>query len=221
MGVTDYMEQLELQAANRDVLGKKVRFLRRQGITPVHLLGHGIKSEALQCDTAQLQRTLAQAGKTRLISLKIGKAKKPRDVMVREVQREPRTGGLLHVDFYQVKMAEKVRLGVPIVLVGEAPALRMRENMLGQELNNLNIECLPGDVPTSIELDVSSLAEAGQTIRVKDIALGEDIAVLDDAELLVVKISTRRITEEIAEGVAEAPEAPGEASPSEEGAKKE
>ena len=82
------MEQIELQAATREILGKKVRFLRRQGITPVHLFGHNVKSLALQCDTAQLQQVLAQAGKTRLVSLQLDKGKKPRSIMIREIQKD-------------------------------------------------------------------------------------------------------------------------------------
>ncbi len=206
------MEQIELQATKREVLGKKVRFLRRQGVTPVHLFGHDVKSVALQCDTTQLQRVLLQAGKTRLISLKLDKAEKPRNVVVREVQREPITDELFHVDFYQVRMAEKIKADVPIVLVGEAPALKLKENMLLQELNNLAIECLPDQIPPSIELDVSYLTEAGQAIQVTDIILGEGVAILNDAEQMVVKISSRpvekveEVEEAVAEEVVEAPE---------------
>lgn len=206
------MEQIELQVTARETLGKKVRFLRRQGITPVHLFGHDVESLALQCDTAQLQRVLAQAGKTRLVSLQIDKGKKPRNVLIREIQKEPVTRELLHVDLYQVRTAEKTRVDVPIVLVGESPALKSKENMIAQELNSLTVECLPTDIPAGVEVDVSSLTEVGQAIRVKDIALGEGVTVLNDPDLMVVKISFRRIEEVVEEVVeeelvAEAPEA--------------
>ena len=124
------MDEIALEVTSREILGKKVRFLRRQGVTPVHLFGHGIESMSLQCDTATLRHALAEAGRTRLISLKIASEKEPRNVVVREVQTEPRTGESLHVDFYQVKMTEQVRVEVPIVLVGESPALKFKENML-------------------------------------------------------------------------------------------
>ncbi len=207
------MGQIELQATNREVLGKKVRFLRRQGITPTHLFGHDVESVALQCDAVQLKQVLAQAGKTRLLSLKIDKAKKPRNVVVREIQKDLRTGDLLHVDFYQVRMAEKIKVEVPIVLVGEAPALKSKENMLLHELNSLSIECLPDQIPSSVELDMGSFTEAGQTIHVKDITLGEEITIFNDPEHLVVKISLRplekieEVEEAVAEETAEAPEA--------------
>jgi len=203
------MEQIELLTTARETLGKKVRFLRRQGITPVHLFGHDVKSLALQCDTVQLHRVLAQAGRTRLVSLQLDKGKKPRNVLIREIQREPCTGELLHIDFYQVKTTEKTKVEVPIVLVGEAPALKSKENMLMQELNSLTVECLPTEIPASIEVDVSSLTEVDQAIRVKDIALGEEVAVLNDPELVMVKISFRHIEKEeaVAEEEVEAPEA--------------
>ncbi len=201
------MEKIELVATNREILGKKVRFLRRQGITPVHLFGHNVESLALQCDTAQLQRVLAQTGQTRLISLKLDKAKQPSNVIVREVQREPIKGKLLHVDLYQVSMEEKIRVDVPIVPVGEAPALKLKGNFLAQELDSLAIECLPDEIPSSVELDLSSLIEAEQAIRVKDIELGDEITVLNNPEQLVVKISVQA-AEELIEKVKVPEEAP-------------
>ncbi len=187
------MDQIELKVTSREILGKKVRFLRRQGVIPVHLYGPGIESMALQCDTTELQRVLDEAGKTQLISLKIDNEKKPRTVVVHEVQIEPQTGESLHVDFYQVKMAEKVKVEIPIVLVGEAPALKLKENMLVQELNTLSVECLPAKIPPSVELDLNSLTESEQAVRVKDIELDREVTVLNDPELVMVKVSVRRI----------------------------
>ena len=203
------MEQTELKADTREILGKKVRFLRRQGIIPVHLFGHGIDSVALQCEAARLQQVLAQAGKTHIISLMLDKARKPRNVVVREVQRNPVTDDILHVDFYQVRMGEKIQVEVPIVLTGEAPALKLKENTLMQALHRLTIECLPDKIPDSVAVDVSSLTEAEQTIQIKDITIGEEVTILNDPEHMVVKISPPRVEkveEVVAEEVVEAPE---------------
>jgi large subunit ribosomal protein L25 len=190
------MEQIELQANNRDILGKGVRFLRRQGITPVHLFGHDLKSLALQCQTAKLERSLAEAGEIRLVTLKVRDEKKVRPVLVREVQRESLTSKLLHVDFYQVKMDEKVEVEIPIVLVGEAPALEAKGNRLLRELDTLTIECLPSKIPTSLEVNVGSLTEAGQAVRVKDIAVDSDITVLSGPEQVVVTVIAQPEEEE-------------------------
>jgi large subunit ribosomal protein L25 len=208
------MDKIELKVANREILGKKVKHLRRQGITPVHVFGHGIDSLALQCDTRELERVLNQAGQTRLVNLKLAKEKKPRTVVVREFDRDWRKGELVHVDFYQVKMEEKIRLEVPVVLLGEAPALRSKTNMLDHELGTFTVECLPAKIPDSIEVDISSLTELDQAIRVKDIALDKDITVLNNPDLVVAKISLRpveKVEEKVVEEVAAA-EAEGEAA---------
>jgi len=187
------MDQIELKAARRDVRGKKVRFLRRQGVTPVHLFGHGIDSLALQCDTVLLQQVLAAAGKTKLISLKLEGEKKPRTVIVREVQTPLLIRGLLHVDLYQVKTEEAVKVEVPVVLVGEAPALKIKDNVLSQEMDTLTVECLPAKIPATIEMDVTSLAEPDQSLRVKDVVVEKGVAILNNPELVVARISIRRI----------------------------
>ncbi len=215
------MDKLELKVTNREILGKKVKHLRRQGITPVHLFGHGIESLALQCDAVQIERVLSQAEQTGLISLKLDNEKRPRTVMVRAFDRDWRKGQLLHVDFYQVKLREKLKLEVPVVLVGEAPALKSKDNMLEHELDTLTIECLPAKIPANMEVDISSFTEPGQAIRVKDIILGEDIVILNDPELVVTKISWRPVDKleeevvEVAEEVVEEVGAPEEAPPGE------
>ena len=130
--------------------------------------------------------------------------------MVREVQREPHTSELLHVDFYQVSMAEKIRVEVPIVSVGEAPALKSKENFLLQELNSLSVECLPGEIPNRVDMDLTSLTEVGQAIHVKDIMLDKEGTLLNNPEQLVVKIGTRPV-EKLVEEEKEEVEAPAEA----------
>lgn len=210
------MEQIELAAVNRTVLGKKVRFLRKEGNIPVHLFGHNIESLSLQTDLIQLKQVLSKAGRTRLVNLKLAQSEKPRVVMVREVQKNPITGDVLHVDLYEVSMTEKIRVEVPIVLIGEAPALRVKENMMMQDLSTLNIECLPDKIPDKVDVDLSVLAELDQAIRVKDIVL-KDVSILNEPELVVAKISLRpveKVEEEkpvVEEAVAAAEGAPAEA----------
>ena len=199
------MDKLELTVTDREILGKKVKHLRRRGITPVHLFGHGIKSLVLQCETDKLERVLGQAGHTGLVSLKVDHEKKPRSVVIREFDRDWRKGQLLHVDFYQVRMGEKLKLDVPISLVGEAPALESKAHMLDHELETLTVECLPSKIPSSIEVDISSLSEPDQTIRVKDVTVDGDISILNDPDLVVVKISYRHV-EKIEEEVVEVAE---------------
>ncbi len=218
------MERIELALAKREILGKKVRFLRRQGITPVHLFGHGIESLALQCETAELKQVLAQAGRTKLIDLKLDK-KNPKKAVVREVQHGPKTSELLHVDFYQVRMEEKIKVEVPIILIGEAPALKLKENMLEHYLTHLIVECFPDEIPADIELDLSPLTEIEDVIRVQDIHLGEKITILNEPEMAVVRISERpveKVEEEVVEEEVEVEAAEAaEEAPTEEAQTKE
>lgn len=187
------MDKIELEVSNREILGKRVKHLRRQGITPIHVFGHGIQSLALQCNTSELERVLSQAGHTGLVNLKLRGEKKPRTVVTREISRDWRDGKLLHVDFYQVRMEEKLKVEVPVVLVGEAPALKSKANTLKQEVDSLTVECLPAEIPAHIEVNVSSLAEAEQAIRVKDIHLAEGITILSDPELIVARVVARPV----------------------------
>ena len=205
------MTDLTVKAAKRDVLGKKTRFLRRQGITPTHLLGHGIKSLALQCDTAELQRIISQRGTSRIIELNVEAEKQPRSVFIREIQRDEISGQLLHVDFYQVKKTEKITADIPIVLLGEAPATRSKTSILQQGLTHLGVECLPEKLPSQIEIDLSQLEEAGQSIYVRDLPFDSDIAVTTSGDQMVVKVSQVAAEKEEEVAKVEAVEAEAEA----------
>ncbi|HUT96646.1 MAG TPA: 50S ribosomal protein L25 [Dehalococcoidales bacterium] len=214
------MEKLKLQASKREIVGKKTRFLRRQGITPTHLFGHDLDSLALQCDTPTLKKTIARAGMTRIIALDIEGDEQPRSVFIREIQKEPRSGELLHVDFYQVIMTEKITADVPIVLIGEAPAMKEKGRTIAHNLTSLALECLPDDLPPQIEVDLSVLEDVEQAIFVRDIVLGSGVTVMDEPDQLVVKVSEVRmeVEEEVvpAEVAAEVEEGAEEA-PAEEG----
>jgi large subunit ribosomal protein L25 len=196
------MIDLKIQASKRNVLGKKTRFMRREGTTPAHLFGHGIESLPLQCDTAKLQRIIARAGMTRLIALDLEGDKEPHSVFIREIQREPCSGGLLHVDFYQVKSTEKIRVDVPIILFGEAPAMKEKGRTLTHSLTSLSVESLPDKLPPQVEVDLSSLAEVEDAVFVRDIILGPDVTIVTDPDQMVVRVSEARVVEE--EVVAEA-----------------
>jgi len=212
------MDVLKIKASKREILGKKTRFLRRQGLTPVHLFGHGLDSLALQCDTPNLQRTIARAGMTRLITLAIEGDKQPRSVFIREIQREPRSGELLHVDFYQVKKTDKIRFDVPIILVGEAPAMKEKGRVLTHSLTSLSLECLPDKLPPNIEVDLSPLEEMEQAIFVRDLSLSPDITVITDPDQMVVRVSEARIeVEEVVEEEVAEEELVGEEAEGEEG----
>lgn len=209
------MEQIELSAATRDILGKKVRFLRRQGLTPANLYGRNVKSTALQVDTIQLKHTLAKAGKSSLVALKVDSAKRPKMVIIRDIQREPLTGGLLHVDLYQVKMEDRIKIEVSLLFIGEAPAIRDRGGILVQNMTSVEVECLPANMPHNIEVDLSVLKELDQAVHVKDLSVDEGVTILTDPEQSIVQIARSKVEVEIAEELMAA-EAEAEAEAEEE-----
>jgi large subunit ribosomal protein L25 len=204
------MTDLNIKTNKRGVLGKKTRFMRREGTTPTHLFGHGIKSLPLQCDTAELQRIIARAGMTRLIALEVEGDKQPRSVFIREIQREPCSGELLHVDFYQVRRTEKIRVDVPIILIGEAPAMKEKGRTLTHSLTSLSVESLPDKLPPQIEVDLGPLEEIEDAIFVRDITLSPDVTVVTDPDQMVAKVSEARVVEEEVIAEEEVPE--GEAA---------
>jgi large subunit ribosomal protein L25 len=204
------MRRLELDVSKRNVKGKKVRFLRRGGLIPCNIYGHGIESVPVQVDVRKLAHVLARAGGTDLISLKMADAASPGNVIIREVQRNPLTGEPTHVDFYQVRMTEKLKAEVPLVFVGEAPASKLKNVSLLHAMNTLQIEALPDDLPHNIEVDISSLAVPEQSLHVRDIKVSDKITILADADQMIIKVSeVRKVVEEVAPTAVEGEEAAG------------
>lgn len=201
------MRKLELECEPRTIQGKKVKLLRQKNITPLNLYGMGQASVSLQCETTRLEKTLAVAGDTGLIDLKVGNRKKVTPVLVREVQRNPYDRKLLHVNLFHVRMDEKVEVEVPIKFVGEAPVLKIKGTGLMHQISALKVQSLPDKIPDHIEVDISSLAEPGEMIHVRDIPGNPDITIMDHPEQVVVVV--------IHHAAEKAPEAPPPAAEAE------
>jgi large subunit ribosomal protein L25 len=193
----------ELKVSHRDILGKKVRFLRREGLTPVNLYGPNIESLSLQVETSLLKRLIAKVGRNALIALKVDGAGKPSMAMIRDIQRHPLTGDLLHVGFFQVEMTHRVKAEVPLLFTGEAPAAKTSRAMLIENLTSLEVEALPADLPRNIEVDLSVLEEIDQAIHVRDIAVDEAVEVLTDPDQVVAKVMESKV-EKLIEEIEEA-----------------
>jgi large subunit ribosomal protein L25 len=204
------MDALELKAEPRDVVGRHVKGLRQQGFVPVILYGRDVESTPLKVEARALTKVLDVAGTHRLIALKVGDNRSTM-TLARDIQRDNIKRRYLHVDFFAVKMDEKVTAQVPIVLIGEAPAVKELSGVLTQGLDQLEIECLPGDLIDSIEVDVSNLAEFNASISVSDLRVPGNITVLSDPESMVAKVEPPRIVGveeelEAREGVSAEPE---------------
>jgi large subunit ribosomal protein L25 len=140
------VKQDELKVNTRDIKGKKVKSLRREGIIPINLYGPKMDSVSLQAEIAVLRQLINKAGRNALISLKIEGDKKTKQVMLRDVQRDALNGKLLHVDLFQVDMSHKLRVDVPILFVGVSPAAKGKGNMLIENIASLHVEALPADI---------------------------------------------------------------------------
>ena len=186
------MATLELQAEPRTAIGRGLKKLRDQGYIPAVLYGPGIAPQPLQVEERAFNRVLAHGGAHSLINLSISGTKKRHTVLVREIQRYPTRSQVLHVDFYRVVMTEKLRTEVPLVLVGESPAVTSGMAALVQNIDSVEVECLPGNLPPALEVDISQLKRADQSLSIGDIALPEGVEILEDPETVVVSLALSR-----------------------------
>lgn len=193
------MANATLTVEARTVLGKKVARLRRGGVTPANVYGHGLASATVQVSTPELQRLLKETTRNAIIDLKVAGERSPRPVMIRSVQRDPVSHELLHVDFYQVSLKERMRAEVPVHLVGVSPAVKDLGGILLHELEALAVRALPTDIPPAIEVDVSGLTELEQAIHVGQLPGSDRYEVLTDPEVVVVKVASPRLAAEAAE----------------------
>lgn len=160
------MDRLSLTAQERSVLGKKVKKLRKEGKLPGHVFGKGLETESVTVLGKEFLKIFHQAGETGLIDLKIGK-EKVRPVLIREVQYDPVEGSPIHIDFYQVNLSQKVKVSVPLVLIGEQPeVVKLGEAIVLQTVNEVEVEALPTDLVEKIEVDISTLLAIDDAITV-------------------------------------------------------
>ena len=207
-------KRYNLSADSRTIIGKQVKRLRRDGKLPANIYGHNVEPTAASVDAKEFANVLKQAGETGLIDLKIGD-EKTRPVLVHDMLVDPVRGGTLHIDFYQVNLKEKLTATVPLEYVGESPKVKNSEGILLELLQEVEVESLPTDIPSSIEVDISGLTEVDQGIHVRDLPLPAGVEMQTDGDELVCKIDTAQMTEE-PEEVSEAEAAEGEAEQSEE-----
>lgn len=183
------MEPIELSVAPREVTGKQVSTLRRAGLVPVVMYGRHNEPLSLQAKERELSKILPRAGSSRLVTLKIEGEAEPHMALVREIQREPIKGSLLHADFYLVSMTEKITVEVPIRFSGASLAATRGEGVLTYGAGTIEIECLPGDLIDSIQVDLNGLLKVGDAIHIRDLSVPGTIKILDDGDDLVVRVT--------------------------------
>ena len=201
--------QAELQVTPRDVLGKKVRRLRREGLIPANVYGRGLESVAIQVTRNDLVHVLRTAGRNEIIYLRLD-GDELRPTFLRQLQRNPITDAILHVDFYQISLKEKVQMEVPLSLVGTAPAEQTYGGTVLLSLDRITVEGLPTEIPSVIEVDVSGLEEIDATVSVAELNVPGQVTVLTDIEQVVAKVAPPHVEKVEEEVVKEAVE--GEAA---------
>ena len=219
------MDGLSLTVLPREITGKKVSTLRRDGITPVHLYGSGIESQSLQANTAVIGKVITQAGTNVPINVVIEGQDSENICFVREVQFHPVTERLVHVDFIKVDVTKTIRADVPINIEGLAPAVRNLGGTLLQPLQSVTVEALPMDIPISYTLQADILVDFETNLYVRDLEISETVEIINDDDDLVAGVVAPRIEREISAIDSEAEDTEGESAegvesdsePSEEG----
>ena len=197
---------LSISARPRALRGRHLGGLRRDGVIPAVVYGHDYQSLAIETDLRELERLYHRAGRTQLIDLAV-EGRRTRKVLIRELQINPRSGHPIHVDFFAPNLREKTTADIPVVLVGESPAVAAKQGVVLQVASSVRVEALPTDLPGQISADVVALDHTDAAITAADLVLPHGVTLLVDPAEVIAKISGRRVREIEEELAAEGAEA--------------
>lgn len=195
---------LSVKAKKREVKGKKVKKLRKQGILPAVLYGPKIKDLSIEIDLKDFENIYKQAGESSLISLEVGDDKF--SVLIHEVKKDPLTGNIVHADFYQPILTEEVEANVPVVFEGESAAVKELGATLVKEIQEVEIKALPQNLPHEIKVNIESLKTFEDEILIKDLKVAENVKIQkepDEIVAVVIAPETEKIEEELEKPVEE------------------
>lgn len=195
-------QHTELKAEKRELLGKKVRRLRAAGILPATVYGHNVTPVSIQVDAREFRNLLRAQGRTQLVDLVIA-SERPRPVFIKQTALDAKHNALLHVEFFQANLREKVTSHLPLHFAGESPAVH-EGGILLTVLDHVDIECLPDDVPAGgIEVDISHIIEINGSMHVSDLVIPDNVTLLTPLDEVVAKvdapISEAALEEDLAE----------------------
>ncbi len=191
---------MDLVIQQRQKLGKAVKALRREGLIPAELYGHGIKNTHLAVTAKDFLKVFKEAGTNTVVNLVLDGKKRP--ALIYDAVRDYLSGEVSHVDFYEVRMDEKIKTKVPVEFLGVAPAVKDKGGILNKSVLEIEVEAFPADLPHRLDVDLSVLDDLNKSIYVKDIKIPKGVKVLIDAETVVATVAEPR-----AEEVVEAPPA--------------
>jgi large subunit ribosomal protein L25 len=181
------MEEIVVQASRRELIGKQVKILRREGKLPAVMYGKHVDTVPIVIDRKEAGKTLSGLSPSALIQIQLDGDEFY--ALVREKQRDILLGTLTHVDFQAVSLTETVRAEVAIDLVGDSPAVREIGGLLVTNVEQLDVEALPRDLPERIEVDVSGLETIGDAIYVRDLSLPESVTVFAEPDDVIVVVT--------------------------------
>jgi large subunit ribosomal protein L25 len=165
---------------------------------PAVLYGKGTENVLVSVKDRDFQDIFSQVGESAIFKLSL-EGQDERNVIIKEVQRDILSGKPIHADFYQVRMDEEIEAMVEVEFVGEAPAVKELGGVLVKNVDEIEVECLPGDLPPKIMVDVSELKTFDDHIYVKDLKVSDRVELLVDPETVVAMVSPPRSEEELAE----------------------
>lgn len=188
---------LQLSAEERAKEGMSLFSLRKSGRIPAVIYGRGFESRSVSVSSLEFSRVYRSAGENTLVELTLSSGK-PFNVLISAIELDPMSGSFLHIDFHQVRMDEEIEANIPLVFVGESPAVKSEGGILVKALDELGVSCLPAHLPHELSVDISVLATFDDQIRVSDIAVPAGVKVLDDPETVVALVERPRSDEEMA-----------------------
>jgi len=199
------MEKVVIKAEKRNVVGKQVKALRREGKLPAVIYGRHTDPINVVLEAHSASLALGKITSSSLVTIELDGTQYP--ALVREKQRDYIKNRLLHVDFLAVSLTELLRATVSVNFVGVSGAVKDFNAVLVTNLQALNVECLPTDLPERIDVDISALTRPGEGIRVRDVIVPDNIRLLDDPDTVVAVATFAKVEEEVAavpgaEGVA-------------------
>lgn len=197
-------EKITLTAESRKLFGKKLKKLRETGDIPANIYGTGFKSLAITVGFKTFTHVYKKAKETGVVYLTVGKDELP--VLIKHLQKHPVENKILHVDFRKIDLSQKIETEVPIKIVGESEAVSQKGGILLTQNDHLLLEALPADIPQEIEIDISSIKEIGQDIKVSDLTKNSSYIIKDEPEKVIVSVTAHKEESLVPETTAEAPE---------------
>lgn len=199
------MTKAKTETLSGSIRQQNARTSRRAGLIPAVLYGHGLPSKSIEVDAKAFGKILRNAGFSSLVNLKLTDGSE-HNVLIREVSHHPLKDLIIHADFYQVRMDEKIEAEVPLKFVGESVAVKNLGGVLIRNVDTLSVTALPANLPHEIEVDISVLAGFDAVVRVSDIVLPEGVEVGHEADQVVALVQEPRSEQEIEQLSAEVKE---------------